>query len=685
MQETCADIVLIATPVGYGKTTLLRQWLAADERPHAWLELEPADNEPARLATRLAAAVAPLVAPYVLVLDDLHHVTDHGALGVVKDLAVDLPDGCALACAGRSLPALSLGVVRARRAVLELDLENLAFDVHEAGELLLARGLTVSAAQVSDLVERTEGWPAAIQMAAHAAALASDPGRVIREFAGDDRSMVEMMDCDVLERLCPEAVAFLLAASTLPQLSGALCDDVLGRMGSAGLLEQLSNDTLLVIPLDHHRQWYRLHRVLQAFLRSEQRIQSGLSPEEVLRRASIWFESNGDVDSAIAMAAQGHDSSRATDLVMQHFSMQVGTGNPAAVQRWLRQIDDSSVTADPSLQSVAALVRLGQGDADGTLRCMQRAEFALPERYPAEAPFDQPAACVAALHASLGRCTTEEMRDAARYARRHTKSPVWFAIACIADGASSLMLGDLDAAEEAFRACTAIAETVHYTTWTVALAGLALIHERRGDRVLAIAAAREAKRLMAQFELGAAPQLYVVHMVSASFDMLAGREADARAQQAVGLAHMDHCRGVGPWASMQAHIALANIAHLRGDPQGKTRWLDAAEATLLTMPDALLVKDQIAELRVLATISRDGSDGVPALSAAERRVLQYLPTHLALAEIAEKLYLSRHTVKSHVVAVYRKLGVANRSEAVEVAQRRGLIDPTLTDTRQDHR
>lgn len=177
----------------------------------------------------------------------------------------------------------------------------------------------------------------------------------------------------------------------------------------------------------------------------------------------------------------------------------------------------------------------------------------------------------------------------------------------------------------------------------------------------------------------------MVHLLSAWQELLAGRDAEAVEQEAVGLAQLERCRGLAPWGSLVAHLALARIAHLRGDPHGKARWLDAAETTLLGLPDAVAAKGEIAELRSLATVPRAGSDGVAALSAAERRVLQYLPTHLALAEIAERLYLSRHTVKSHVVAVYRKLGVAGRSEAVEVAQRRGLLDPTQPDPRQDGR
>lgn len=492
---------------------------------------------------------------------------------------------------------------------------------------------------------------------------------------------------DVLERLVSgtDAVPFLLAASPLPQISGALCDAVLDRAGSAALLEQLAADTLLVMPLDRSRQWYRLHRALQAYLCSEQRMQHAQPPEQVLSRASRWYETEGDIDSAIAHAAAANDPDRATELVMRHFSTRVGAGNPTAVLAWLQQIDNTSVTTSPVLQCVAALVRMGLGDADGAMRCMHRAEFGLDERYPELAPANRPAACVAALRALLGRVTAEEMRADARYARRHTASPMWFAVACLADGGSSFMLGDFDAAEEAWRACTAVAEPINHTSWVIAYACLTLVHDRRGDRTLAQATAREARRLLAELELEAVPQLYQVHLFSAWQDMLLGREADALRQQEAGLALLDRCRGLAPWGSMQAHVALANIAHLRGDAQGKSRWLDAAEATLMGVPDAIVVKQQIADLRALVTIPRDEADAALALSAAERRVLQYLPTHLALAEIAERLYLSRHTVKSHVVAVYRKLGVANRSEAVEVAHRRGLLDPTSSEPRQDSR
>ncbi len=693
LAEAPPDILVVLAPVGYGKTTLLHQWVEAQRRPCCWLQLGAADRSPEAFGARLTAAVESLTAPWVLVLDDVHELAAD-SLQQLKELAADLPAGSTLACAGQTRPPLSLGVLRARRRVIELDLRDVAFDAREAAELLAARGLDASPAQIDALVARTEGWPAAIQMAATTAASAPDPHPALRDFAGDHRTMVELLGADVLGRLgATEAVQFLLAIAPLPRVSGALCDAVLHRTGSARLLEQLATDTLLVLPLDQNRRWYRLHPALQAYLRAEQRLQplagtdggQGPTPEEVLAQASRWFEGEGDIDSAIVHAAAANDPDRATELVMRHFSTRVGNGNPTAVLAWLEQIDNTSVTTNPMLQCVAALVRMGLGDADGAQRCMQRAEFGLDERYPEQAPANPPAACAAALRALLGRVTAEEMRVDARYARRHTTSPMWFAVACLADGGASFMLGDLDAAEEAWRAATAVAEPINHTSWVIAHACLTLVHERRGDRTLAHATARDARRLLAELKLEAVPQLYQVHLFGAWQDMLAGREADAARQQAAGLALLERCRGLAPWGSMQAHVTLATIAHVRGDAQGKSRWLDEAEATLARMPDAIMVKHQIADLRALVTIPRDEADGALALSAAERRVLQYLPTHLALAEIAERLYLSRHTVKSHVVAVYRKLGVANRSEAVEVATRGGLLDPTPLEPRQEAR
>ena len=665
-------MLTIAAPAGYGKTRLVDQWLAADRRHAVRLTLDPLDNDVDRLVARMGAPFD--AEPCVVVLDDVHHVAAPAALDAIRVLATHVSLGSTLVVVSRTQPDLSLGLLRAQRLVVELDSNALALDESEAAELCDAAGLSLSSAQLGELVQRTEGWAAAIQMAARVAAQSADPVRTIVEFAGDDRSVVELLDNEVFDGLSAEVIDFLIAVAPISRISGALCDAVLQRSGSAVLLERLARETLLVLPLDRRRVWYRFHRVLLAFLRSDRHGRNGVTRDDVARRASSWFEEHDDIDSAIEMAAVGNDVARATDLVLQHFSAQSSIGNPAAVEQWLTRLTSDRVKTNPSLQSVEALVRMGLGDPDGTLRCLQRAEFGLPERYPTSGPNEQPAAVVAALRALVGWGSVETMRQDSSYARQHTSSPVWYASASISNGGASLMLGDRAGAKESFQAAVAIGEACSYTSWAMGLALLALVHEREGDREAATASVRAAQRIVVDLDLHRIPHMYLLHLVSAQFEAWAGNREAAAASLAHGIALFDQCGSLAPWAQLQAAILIANVACMWGQDDTKTSWLDLADGILQALPDALVAKDEVAELRSRPRVVADGHLDGPSLSAAELRVMQYLPTHLSLAEIADKLFLSRHTVKSHVVAIYRKLHSVTRSEAVGVARARGLLD-----------
>lgn len=665
-------VLTVAAPAGYGKTTLVDQWLAADGRQTVRLTLDALDNDVDRFVERLGAPFAG--DPCVLVVDDAHHVAAPDAIEVIRALATRVPLGSTLVVISRAHADLSLGLVRAQRLVIELDSTSLALDDGEAAQICEHSGLSLTVAQISELVERSEGWAAAIQMAAQAAAQSADPIRTIVEFAGDDRSLVELLDNEVFDGLSAEAIDFLVAVAPMQRVSGPLCDAVLQRTGSAALLERLAQETLLVLPLDRRRVWYRFHNVLLAFLRSDHHDRSGFDRDEIACRASAWFEEQGDIDSAIEMAAVGNDVTRATDLVLKHFSAQSSIGNPEAVEQWLTRLTSERVRTNPSLQSVEALVRMGLGDPDGTLRCLKRAEFGLPERHPMSGPYEQPAAVVAALRALVGWGSVETMREDSSYARQHTTSPVWYASASVSNGGASLLLGDQAAAMESLQAAAAIGEACSYTSWAMGLALLALVHERAGDREAAIASVRSAQRVVVDFDLHRIPHMYLFHLVSAQFEALVGNKEAAVTSRAHGIVLFDQCRSLAPWAQLQAAILIANVAWMWGENDTKTAWLDLADGILQVLPDALVAKDQVAELRSRPPVATRSDLEGSTLSAAERRVLHYLPTHLSLAEIADKLYLSRHTVKSHVVAIYRKLNVVSRSEAVEVARTVKLLD-----------
>lgn len=679
------DIAVIAAPAGYGKTTLLEQWAAVDGRPLVWCAVEISDNDPGRLSTTLEASIAQHDAPAMVVLDDVHLLTARAVLDEVKVLAGRLPEGSTLVLSGRSVPDLLLGMTRTRRRVIDIGLARLAFDADEVAEICRSRGLEPSPTEVDLLMRHTEGWPAAVRLGVNGALVDDDPLRFLTEFGGDDRDIVEVLGEVLLDTLPDDLVQFAIAVSPLERMSGPLCDAVLGRTGSASALEQLGRHTTLLIPLDRKRTWYRFHRMLHQLLRAEHRLRPDqpLTDAVTKQRASVWFEQHGDVDTAIELAALAQDSVRATELVLEHFSASASRGNPKAVEAWLHTLTEVRVPSNPALEAVAGLVRMGLGDPQGCVRSMHRAAFALPEPHPVDGPFEQAAACVAAIRASLGTQSADAMLTDARYARRHTGSPVWYSIASLGEGAAEFMVGDVDAAYEVLQISVAQAETRSFTTLACAYAHLAIIADHRGAPAEALGLARQAKQVVAEYGLDATPQVFLAQIVSALFELRAGKDVAALADRAAGLRNMQRAAGLGPWAHLQALVALAGIDRLRGDSTGKLEWLAQADALLERVPDALLVKDQIAEQRRLGTPKHSLVSGsITSLSSAELKVLRYLPTHLTLSEIADKLYLSRHTVKSHVMSMYRKLGTSTRNDTVEVARTAGLlVDPPPTTAR----
>ena len=348
------DVVMVVAPAGYGKSTLIDQWLVDDDRVGARCVLDGRDNDPARLEERLTETItrlrSPDGSPFLVALDDVHTLTSRPALTVVNSLVAQIPSGSTLAIAGRTAPDLLLGMIRARREVTDIDLRRLAFDGDETGDLCRSMGLGgVGRDELDALVDRTEGWPAALNLAIRGALEADDPHRFLAEFAGDDTYFAELLHDELLDGLPPETTDFLLAASSLERMSGPLCDEALGRTGSALLLEKLARETLLVIPLDRRRTWYRFHRMLHRLLRAEHKYLGSAAGDDIRRRASVWCEAKGDVDAAIEYAALAHDTSRATDLVLEHFSARASRGAPEVVEAWLSFFTDVRLPSNPSL------------------------------------------------------------------------------------------------------------------------------------------------------------------------------------------------------------------------------------------------------------------------------------------------------------------------------------------------
>jgi LuxR family maltose regulon positive regulatory protein len=402
-------LTLVSAPAGFGKTTLLAEWLAvaaADERSVAWLSLDQRDNDPTLFWTYLVAALntgvpgegtgtllqppqppneAGLVAllndldaisdDVVLVLDDYHVIDARDVQDGMAFLLEHLPPQVHLVIASRTDPPLPLARLRGRGELAEIRAADLRFTPGEAAAYLNeVMGLMLTAADVAALEGRTEGWIAALQLAALSMQGREDVTAFIDGFAGDDRYIVDFLAEEVLQRQPEHVQRFLLQTSILDRLSGPLCDAVTGQDGGKAKLAALERGNLFLVPLDDRRQWYRYHQlfadVLHARLLDEQ-------PDDVPglhRRASGWHEQNGEPSEAIRHALAAGDFGRAADLIELAIPAMRRNRQEAAVLGWLELLPDEVVRVRPVLSVGFAGTLLAGGEYEGVEARLRDAE-----------------------------------------------------------------------------------------------------------------------------------------------------------------------------------------------------------------------------------------------------------------------------------------------------------------------
>src|SRR5579863_8821985 len=400
-----SKLMLVSAPAGFGKTTLLTEWLAAGsaapagERLAAWLSLDRSDNHPASFwayviaALRAAAgigdsALALLQAPQpppietvltvllndlgaitadiVLVLDDYHLIDARDVQDRMVFLLDHLPPGLHVVIACRADPVFPLARLRARGELAEIRAAELRFTPDEAAAYLNGTmGLQLTARDVAALEARTEGWIAALQLAALSLQGRDDIAGFIAGFAGDDRYVVDYLAEEVLQRQPGRVQAFLLQTSILGRLTGPLCDAVTGQGGGKAMLEALDRGNLFLVPLDDRRQWYRYHSlfadVLQARLLDEQ---PGQVPG-LHRRASAWFQRSGEPSEAIGHALAARDFDQAADLIERAIPAMRITRQDATMHGWLKALPDEVIRVRPVLIVAVAWVLLSDGQFEG--------------------------------------------------------------------------------------------------------------------------------------------------------------------------------------------------------------------------------------------------------------------------------------------------------------------------------
>ena len=429
----------MSAPAGFGKSTLLAEWRAGTGRT-AWFSIDADDNDPAVFWAYVVAAlqsvepavgraaasvlgtspgsVEPALASLlndldaledsiVLVLDDYHVIESVHIHEQLTFLLEHLPANVHLVIGSRADPPLPLPRLRARGALVEIRAADLRFTTDEAVAYFNdTMGLTLAAHDVAALEARTEGWIAALQLAALSMHGRDDVAAFIENFTGDDRFVVDYLAEEVLERQPVAVRDFLLHTSILDRLTGSLCDAVTEGDSGKATLDALDRANLFLVPLDDRRSWYRYHHLFADVLRARLLdAQPDIVPE-LHRRASAWYENHGDRPEAIAHALRGHHFERAAELIERAAPSMRRTRQETTLRRWLAGLPDDLFDPRPVLLVALVGARMASGDATGAESLLQRVESSLGPAAPPpivhdEAEFARLPAQVAIYRAAL--------------------------------------------------------------------------------------------------------------------------------------------------------------------------------------------------------------------------------------------------------------------------------------------
>src|SRR5918999_4758529 len=606
-REPSRKLTLISAPAGFGKTTLLVEWLrerAGGEGWVAWLSLDEGDNDPVRFMSYLVVAlrrtseeeigegvlvalrspepprieamiaalvneIAALPRELTLILDDYHLIDSHSVHGVVSFLLEHLPENVHLIVASRVDPPLQLARLRARNQMIHLDATDLSFTSEEASTFLNdVMGLELSVEDLATLEERTEGWIAGLQLAALSMQDRKDVSGFIKAFSGSYRDVLDYLAEEVLARQPERVRDFMLQTSILDHLTGSLCDALTGRSDGQGMLERLERDNLFVFALDEERRWYRYHHLFAEFLRGRLMRERPESTGELHLRASGWYEGHGQLPEAVGHALSAPDHELAARLIEEGVEGAVERGEGTTALRWLEAVPTEAKRLRPRLfvEHAVALVITGRpDDAEPLLKEAERAAEADGEEGRFLLGF---ASAVGSWRARL----RGDAPDAVELARRalsllpegeaHVRS-----YAAVRLGDALRAVGDLAAADEAYAEATEIDRAARHTYGRLAsMVSHARVRAEQGRLREADEAFRRALRLLTEegFELSPAAGVGHIGMGALLYERNDLDGAERALGRGVELAERTGDVSTLVWA----YVTLSRVKRARGDEGG---------------------------------------------------------------------------------------------------------------------
>ena len=707
-----AALTLVAAPVGYGKTTAVRAWCESSGAPFAWVTLDAMDNNLVRLWTYAATAVdrirdglgrralnrlrtpgVPIEATVdelmngiagfgrelTIVLDDLHTVTDRECLASLEYAIERLPPTARLIVITRAHPAFGLARLRARGALEELTANDLAFTAEETTELLVDRGgLDLDEEQIATLRRRTDGWPAALYLAALWLRTVDDQSRAVLEFGGDHRYVAEYLSQEVLAALDPDRRSFLLRVAILGGFTVELCNDVLGRTDSAARLAELEESNMFLLSLERS-EWFRVHPLFAEFAAAQLGLDDPGAVVAIHRRAAGWLRARGHYVEAIMHASAAGDHDAAAEILSAHHVEMIANGRAGTLLRWARTLPHDCLLRYPELAGAAATAATMLGH-----RALERRRLmALASRRKAEHPeqfglyADALLATVRA--AGIDRGVGEAVgagRRAVDLAERGADDVLVAALATLAH--ALYFAGELDEAwSAALRAVERPDAADRAPGHALARSTLALVAADRGRLTSARNHAEQARTIIGRITssrswLGANAAVATGAVLAVEGDLAGAEREFSYAEQFLRdeVATIHHASVL---------VRLAEVRCRRGRLDDAEAALQQARDALSELRDSGTVPEMAAEVGTRLEWSRRQASNGTVLqppSEAEFAVLRLLTTDLSAREIGGELFLSANTVRSHTRAIYRKLGVGSRESAVARASALGMLEKT---------
>ncbi|WP_194763484.1 helix-turn-helix transcriptional regulator [Microbacterium sp. UFMG61] len=693
-------VVAITAPAGYGKSTLLAEWAAAEQRVTCWATVDRFDNDPGALLTLLATATqhitpsgaslaskmrgtsttllarsAPLLArtwssapePFALFIDDFHLASSPDCLDAFVVALQGIPEGSLVVVASRETQP-HLARMRVSGAVADVNALDLRMDQGQAEKIFASATKTAPADIIAAAVERSEGWPAGIFMSA---LTFNDAAKVA--VSGGSGTIADYLYRECLAGLRPELRDFLLDTAILHELTPELCDHIRETNTSHDLLHSALSLGLFLTRLGNREDWYRYHALFREFLIREGERRDRRRMRALHLRAGNWYEAHGVAPQSIEHLIEGGEDARAVNGAARISLTMFQRGEVSTLDRWRNTLGDAVVHSCPPMAVMSAWKSAMFGEsprAENDAAALERIDSTLLTQ-PMRASFEAGRALV---RASLCANGPEDMLRNTEFAvQQAPEGTLWNGPALYLRGEARLLNADLPSAERDFvKAYDASAAHGNSTALLLAVANLTVLAADREDWDRAAELASDSLRILDESAFEGYPTI-VLALASAA--RVAAQRADDQARPLVSRAMRARVQSTHtfPHVAIRARLQLASAFRLLGDEDAAIQLAREGVFLMRRRPRMGVLGRQLEEFLVGRRSADQAATPTVVLTPAEMRLLPYLQTHLTLQEIGKRLFLSRATISTQASSIYRKLGAERRGAAVAAAQGLGLL------------